>query len=333
MKKRWISLFVLGLLAVSLFTGCATGNSTSEPTQSTEAEKVEFPTKPINLIVAFGAGGGTDIGARLLVPYLEKELGTTVNVLNKPGAAGWVGWTELLNSDSDGYTIACINSPSMIPGYLDPQYKRDSNLDSFDLIANQVMDIGAFAINPNETRFTDAKSLIEYAKNNEVTCAQDGVGSDDWIAMTRFNQLYNTKFTSVATKSTAESIANLMGGNVDVVFANIGELKVPNDNKEIKVVTVMNPERSDFLPEVPSTKELGFEIYSSSSRGYAAPAGLDPQVKEILITAFENAINNPEHIAKLKEMGLEAKFIKGDEYRSHLEADEKNVISVKWWQE
>lgn len=290
-----------------------------------------FPNKPINMIVAFGAGGGTDVGARVLAPFLEKELGTTINILNKPGAAGWVGWAELIKSAPDGYTIGFINSPSFIPGYLDPQFKRSNAIEAMDLLANQVLDIGAFAINSKEKRFSDAKGLIEFAKTNEVTCAQDGVGSDDWMALTRFNKLYGTKFTSVATKSTAESLAFLMGGHVDVVFANIGELKVPHGDKQIQVVAVMNPNRSKFLPDVPSTKELGFEIYSASSRGVAAPKGLASEVKEKLVAALEKAINTPKHIDKMKELGLEVVFMKGDEYLKYLKADEEGVLSVKWW--
>lgn len=323
MKNKLMIVLLLCLLTVTTITGCAQSKDTS----------ANFPERPINMIVAFGPGGGSDIGARMLVPYVEEELGVTINVLNKPGAAGWVGWSELVNSEPDGYTIGMINSPSLIPGYLDPQFNRKENLDSFDLIALQVLDLGSFAINPNDTRFTNIDELIEYARNNETTCAQDGVGSDDWMALTRFNLKYGTKFTSVPQDSTSVSLAALMGGHVDVVFANIGELKVPHDNNEIKIVGVMHNERSSFLPDVPCTKEMGYEVYSNSSRGFAAPSGLDPTVKEKLVDAFEKAITNPEHIDKMKEMGLEVVFMKGEEYKNLLLDDEKGVIEVKWWNE
>lgn len=323
MKNKLLVVVLLFLLTVSTLTGCAKSADTS----------ANYPEKPINMIVAFGPGGGSDIGARMVVPFVEEELGVTINVINKPGAAGWVGWTDLVKAKPDGYTIGMINSPSMISGYLDPQYNREEDLDSFDLIALQVLDLGAFAINPNDTRFTNAEELIEYAQKNETTCAQDGVGSDDWMALTRFNLKYNTKFTSVAQDSTAESLAALMGGHVDVVFANVGELKVPHENNEIKIIGVMHDERSSFLPDVPCTKEMGYEVYSNSSRGFAAPAGLDPAVKEKLVDAFEKAITNPEHIEKMKDMGLEVVFMKGEEYKNLLLDDEKGVLEVKWWDE
>ena len=319
MKKKSIVLLGLVLFSVSFLAGVGV------------AQETKYPTKPINVIVPFGPGGGTDVGARILAPFVEKELGVSLNIINKAGAAGWVGWTELLNSAPDGYTIGFIASPSLIPGYLDPQFKRTKNLEDFDLIANQVLDPGVIAINPQEKRFTNLKELIAYAQKNETTCAQDGVGSDDWMALMRFNKQYNTKFTNVATKSTAESLTALMGAHVDTVFANVGELKVPHDGKQVKVIAVMQKERSPFFPDIPCVKELGYEVYSSSSRGVAAPKGLKPEVKEKLVSAFEKGINNPEHISKMKGMGLDVVFMKGDQFKNHIKNDEKIVLEVKWW--
>ncbi|MDD1637272.1 MAG: tripartite tricarboxylate transporter substrate binding protein [Methylococcaceae bacterium] len=318
MKKKSIALLGVLLMSICLLAGWV-------------GAQEKYPTKPINLIVPFGPGGGTDVGARILAPFVEKELGVPVNIINKAGAAGWVGWTELLNSAPDGYTIGFIASPSLVPGYLDPQFKRTKNLEDFDLIANQVLDPGVIAINPQEKRFTNLKELIAYAQKNETTCAQDGVGSDDWMALMRFNKQYNTKFTNVATKSTAESLTALMGAHVDTVFANVGELKVPHDGKQVKVIAVMQKERSPFFPDIPCVKELGYEVYSSSSRGVAAPKGLKPEVKEKLVSAFEKGINNPEHISKMKGMGLDVVFMKGDQFKNHIKNDEKIVLEVKWW--
>ena len=118
---------------------------------------------------------------------------------------------------------------------------------------------------------------------------------------------------------------------MDVTFANVGELTTPHQSGSLKVVGVMSDERSQFLPDVPCTEELGYKIYSSSSRGIAGPKGIDEEKLEILIKAFENAINNKEHIEKMKELGLAVKFMKGEEFKNHLKADEQAVKDIAWW--
>ena len=170
--KKILKLLVILLLTVLIFAGCA--DQASEIVEVEKPGEIDFPTRPITLIVSFSAGGGTDVGARLLIPYVEKELGVNINVVNKPGGSGWVGWTELLSAKPDGYTIGYINTPNLLVGYLDPQFNRDENIDSFALISNHVVDYGAISISPKETRFTNAKELFEYAKINEVTATTTG---------------------------------------------------------------------------------------------------------------------------------------------------------------
>jgi tripartite-type tricarboxylate transporter receptor subunit TctC len=157
--------FTIGLLA--------TGNAQT---------KDKYPNRPINIIISFAAGGNSDLGVRAMQPLVEKDLGTPLNVINRPGAGGWIGWAELLKARPDGYTIAQINTPNLITGYLNPQLKRKENLDSFELICNHVTDPGAIAIRNDEKRFTNMKELVEYAKKNSLTSTSTGVIGDDHIA-------------------------------------------------------------------------------------------------------------------------------------------------------
>ena len=149
----------LGLILISmiLVSSMAFANG------SKEEEK--YPSKPITLIVPFGAGGGTDTGARILMTYVEDELGVPVTIINKTGGTGWVGWSELLKSDPDGYTLAHINTPTLMTGYLNPQLKRSNTIHDFELIANHVLDYGAIAIRIDEKKFSNLDELISFAKN------------------------------------------------------------------------------------------------------------------------------------------------------------------------
>ena len=333
--KKMFSLSVAAILALSI-TAC--GGGAKQPAASTpkdapkteapkdSASKDKFPNKPINLIIAYAAGGGTDVGARILTPYVEKELGVPINIINKPGGGGWIGWTDLATAKPDGYTIGYINTPNFMTGYLDPKQKREQNMDSFTLIANHITDPGAIAIRKDETRFTDMKSLMEYAKTHELTATSTGVGSDDHLAALKLNKAFGTKFKPVHNKGSAESQADVMGGHVDVLFANVGELFTLHKSGEIKVIGVMSEQKSPFLTDVPTLKEAGFDgVTSGSARGLAAPKGLDPEKLEILRKAFEKGIKNEEQVKKQGETGLQVDYKEKDDYKKLLKADEQSV--------
>jgi tripartite-type tricarboxylate transporter receptor subunit TctC len=331
--KKISRLFLAALLTLAL-TACGGGGSKETSTQgqsSTPAQgaKEKWPDKPINLIISYAAGGDTDVGARLLMPYVEKELGVPINIINKPGGGGWIGWTELANANPDGYTIGYINVPNLMTGYLDPKQKRKENLDSFAPIANHITDPGIIAIRKDEKRFTDIPSLMEFAKHNELTITSNGVGSDEHYVALMLNRDYGTKFTPVHNKGVAESQAALIGGHIDVMFANVGGAAKLHKDGELKVIGVMSEERSPFLPEVPTLKESGIDIVSGSSRGIAAPKGVDPEKLEILRAALKKGITNEEQIKKQGESGLQVDYKDGQDYINLLKKYEQDVLGLR----
>jgi tripartite-type tricarboxylate transporter receptor subunit TctC len=321
--RNWKTFCLAAMLAVALVAaaGCGGGK------QAAQTEK--YPTRAITVIVPYAAGGGTDVGARMLLPYVEKDLGVPLTVVNKAGGGGWVGWGELLSGDTSGYTIAYINTPTLQAGYLNPSTKRDKTLDDFDVIANHVLDYGAIVVRADDKRFTTIKDLVELAKKNDLTACATGVAGDDHVAMLKLNKAAGTKFVALQTKGWADGKAALLGGHADVVFANVGEVAVPHKEKEIKVLAVMAEKRSKFMPDVPTLDETGYKgIYSWSGRGLAAKKGIPKDKLDRLVAAFEKGITNPEHVKKMEDMGLEIKFMKGEEFRKFLKSDEDALKSV-----
>lgn len=319
--KSCISMSLMIFFAISVL-GLA-----AEKASASGDEK--YPKGPISVIVAWAAGGGTDIGARMLMPFVEKELGVPVVVINKPGAGGWVGWSELLSSKTDGYTIAYINTPGLMAGYLNPATKNPNSIDSFDLIANHVLDFCAIAIRHDEKRFKDIKELMDYAKTKEITGSSTGVANDEHIIMLRLNKMFGTKFVPVHGKGAGEGKATVIGGHIDVYVGNIGDITTAHKDKELKIIAVAASERSKLVPDVPTFDESGYKgVYGWASRGIAAKKGMPKERLEILISAFEKAINNPEHQKKMDEMGLFIKFLKGKDYDKLLRDDEDQVKSV-----
>lgn len=335
--KKTMGKMILSLLAVSVIAGC--GGASNAPQQSSSptseqsaepAKQTSYPEKPIKLIVSFAAGGGTDLGARLLTPHLEKELGVPVVVENKPGGGGWVGYTELLKAKPDGYTIGYVNTPGLITGYLNPTAKREENLDSFEFIINHVIDPGVVAVRADDNRFATINDLVEYAKQNELTATTNGAGSGNHITILQMNRDLGTNFKPVHTGGTSEALTAVMGGHVDVLIAKVGEVLDPQREGQIKVLGVTLSERVSQLPDVPTLKEaVGVNIENYSIRGIAGPKGMDPEHVAILQNAFEKAMKNPEHVEKMAELGLNIDTTKGEEFKKLLQKEEETTKGLK----
>ncbi|MFD2922868.1 tripartite tricarboxylate transporter substrate binding protein [Halobacillus naozhouensis] len=313
-------LFVGGLAACSSNEKSASGSSASD----------SYPSEAISVIVAYDAGGGTDTTARALQPYLEEELGVPVNIINKPGGSGWVGWNTLANAKPDGQTIGYLNSPNIASGLVNPTMERKVNLDDFEALGNHVTDPGAIVIRVDEERFTNMKELVEYAKEHEVTTTATGVAGDDHLVTLKLNQKLDTNFRAIQFEGTAKSRSAFLGGHVDVLITSVGEAYTMHQNEKLKVVAVTAKERSSFLEDVPTVKEAGFEeVISQSTRGLAAPKGIPQEKLDILKEALKKAANNAEHVEKMKEIGTQVDYVDGAGYMEMLKQDKKDVEGLR----
>lgn len=331
--KKILSLSGIAILTLSILMGCGqqevNSNKENNASQANKASQ-DYPNKPIKLIVSYAAGGGTDLGARQLTPFLEKELGVPVVVENKPGGGGWVGWSQMLSAQPDGYTLGYVNAPAVFAGYLNPSAGRKENLDSFEFIINHVIDAGVVAVRANDNRFSNVNDLIEYAKKNKITVNSNGVGTENHMAVLQMNKQLGTKFESVQFGGSAESLTSVLGGHVDVLFAKVGEVLEPAKAGQLKILAVMTPERVPQLPDVPTLKESnGSTIEYHSLRSIAGPKGMDPQVVAKLQAAFEKAMKNPDHVKKMNEMGVNVDGTKGEALVQTLKKEEAIMNDLK----
>ena len=296
------------------------------------AANAEYPEKGVTLIVAYGAGGGTDVTARLLATDLEKTLGQPVTVQNITGGGGWNGWGSIAAAKPDGYTIGYINIPNMYAGYLNPKIGRKENLDSFTTLMNHVTDYCIWAVKADSS-YKSVKDVVAAAKKNPETISMTahGFGNDDHLAILAMQEATGTKFKVVHNKSTAQSKAQVLGGHVDVLGGNVSEVAAEVKEGKLRVIGVMAPERSQFLPGVPTFKEQGFDQEWSVSRGIAAPAGLPPDVQKKLLTALETTISSKEHRAKAEKLSLSPEIVKGDAYRNFLKKTEQEIKQLMDW--
>ncbi len=337
MKKRFLCLMLVLSMVFTVATGCSQGQEAQQSQQPQSEQPAAggsadaYPTKPITVNVGFSAGGSSDVMVRLLANTMEKYIGQPIVVVNKPGAGGWVVWEELVKSvKPDGYTFALVNSPNISLGAYDDVNPRSYTIDDFDLLANQVTDYSVLAIRNDETRFTDLPSLIKYAKNNTVlsACSALGIISDDASVTEYFNMNEGTDFQIIQTAGAKDSETMFISGNSDILVANIGDILTAHNSGNYKVIAVFAPERVELLKDVPTAKELGYDLYMFSARGYALPKGVDPAIRAKLLEALKSAINDPAVKDKLDELGAVTDYKEGQEYYDFLKSNIENSKQI-----
>ncbi|RYH12435.1 tripartite tricarboxylate transporter substrate binding protein [Tropicimonas sp. IMCC6043] len=269
----------------------------------------EYPEQPIDVIVAFNPGGGTDVAARTIEPFIEKYLGADLVILNKPGAGGEVGFSLLAASEPDGYTLGFINLPAMF-AY---SYTRETaySPESFAPVANLVYDPGIFAVR-SDSQFETLGDLIEFGKANPGALpigTSGSVGSSEHLAIQQVQAETESKFNHVPFGATAPLRTALLGGHIPVAAFNLSEATDYADEGDIRILGVMSAERAASAPDVPTFREQGVEVISGSSRGLAFPAGTPDEIVAVIAGAVAKAMEDPEYIAKAESAGAPLAYL------------------------
>jgi len=280
----------------------------------------DYPTKPVSLMVAYPAGGSTDVGARILAFIAEKGLGQPLVVLNKAGAGGQVGWTEMARQKPDGYYIGFINLPATNTVILDPDRKATFDIGSFTPIINQVLDPGVIYVKP-EGPYKTVKDIIEDAKKRpgEVKAGTTGILSDDHLSILMLEEAAKVRFRIVHFDGDSPQLTALLGGQIDVSFLNVGGIAPKVKAGQVKPLLVMDRERSKFYPDAPTSMEAGYpSVISSSTRGIVGPKGIPEPIVRKLQGVFKKAMEDPEHMEKMDKAGLAVKVMMADEYGKYI---------------
>ncbi len=301
-----------------------------------EAQPAAWPNRPIEMIVAYAPGGGTDLVARLLARHLEKELGATIVVQNKPGAGGAIGFAELARATPDGYTIGFINTPNLLT--IPIERKTTFTWKSYDLIGNLVDDPGAFTVN-QANNIDSLATLVKYARANPgaVTVGTTGVGSDDHLAMLLFEKASGVKMTHVGYKGAGEVRGALAGQQITIGAINVGEaLAYQKGGTPLKFLGQMGLSRAVLAPNVSTFREQGYNIELASLRGLAAPKGLPEPVRKKLVDAMAKVAADPQFKQQADAMFAPLRYLAPAAYAAELERGEASFRQL-WkempWQE
>ncbi|WP_343504182.1 Bug family tripartite tricarboxylate transporter substrate binding protein [Alloyangia pacifica] len=295
---------------------------------SAGAALAEYPEKPIEVIVGYSAGGGTDVMARTAAPFIEKYLGDGASIVikNMPGASGQIGVTEAANADPDGYTLGTFNLPGMMARTVDREAGYDR--DSFTYLANVVNDPNVI-VTAKSTGLDTLDKLLEEAKANPgaVTVGMSSLGGDDHFALIKLQNATDTEFTIVPFKGSAPARTALLGGHVAMGILNISEVAEFQD--QLNVLGVATLERSEFAPDLPTFQEQGLDLVNGSMRGFIAPAGLPEDVEAKLINAFSQLSGDQEFLDAMAATANPVEVVTGDDFKQ-LTSDLYDLAKGVW---
>ncbi|QXM07059.1 tripartite tricarboxylate transporter substrate binding protein [Crassaminicella indica] len=321
--KKLLMILLSGMLVFSMI-GCA---DKSKDTSSKESSSGNFPNKPIEVIVAYKAGGGTDRGARVLAPIAEEKLGQPFVIINKPGADGELGFTELAQAKPDGYTIGFINLPTFVslPLQRNTKYTKDDVVP----IINHVYDPGVLVVKA-DSQWKTLEDFITYAKENpeKITVSNNGTGASNHIGAAHLAYEAGIKLTHVPFGGSSDMLAALRGGHVDATVAKVSEVANLVKSGELRILASYTKERLEDFPEVPTLKEKGYDILFGSARAIVAPKGTPDKIVKILHDKLKEAIESDEHMKAAKNADLPIKYMSSQELKEFMDEQEAYLKDI-----
>jgi len=277
------------------------------------------PDHALTMIVAYAAGGGTDVAARTIARFMERELGQPVVVQNRAGAGGEIGFTELARARPDGYTIGFVNTPAIVT--LPIERRPRFTLNDFTLIANIVDDPGGLWVRA-DSDITDFPGLLAAARQRpgQLGYGTTGVGSDDHLAVLALERATGTQFLHVPFGGSAQVKQNLISRAIPIASMNMAEGMTEMAQGLLRPLAQMGATRWSEAPTVPTLKELGFDVVEGSMRGMAAPAGIPPEALARISAALRATVDNPDFQQIARQQSLPLRFLPPAEYLRELVA-------------
>lgn len=295
-----------------------------------------FPSGPVELVVPFPAGGGTDRSARIFAPYLAEALGQPVNVVNIGGGGGWVAWAQMAKWDpeKDDHKIGFLNLPHVF-AYLDPKMGRSETVSDFNFVGGQTFDPCLWVVRKGDERFQDMAGFVDYVKKNpgKVVVSTTAIGSDDYQGLAYAEKkISGFEVGKVYANNDAKKIQELLGNHTDAIAGNISYYVNYIMDGKMQPLAVLSEERSKFLPSVPTFKEItGVDNICFAGRTLVAAPGLAPEKMAVYVEALKKAKEVPEY--QMKELSGSSQIwdVTPEQLTKFLKETEERVKVVEYW--
>lgn len=282
------------------------------------AMAAEYPDRPLQMMVSYGAGGATDFQARIVTMTAGNEdaLGQPVAIINKPGAGGRVGWNWFATeAASDGYTLGAYNVPHFIAQSIEGGVQYD--VDSFEPIANWGADPAVFVV-ATDSDFETMADVIAYAEANPggLTFSGAGLFVGHHIAALQLERAAGVKLAYIPNNAGgAGAMKAVIAGDVMGGVNNLSDAFRARESGNVRILGVFDTARSDFLPDVPTMQELGYDIDNSSVnfRGIMVPKGTPPEIIDHLAATVPAMFENGRVQGKMQDGGSPMHVMTRDE--------------------
>jgi len=269
------------------------------------AKAQRYPSKTIEIVVSYAAGGSTDLIARAIAQKLQERLGQSVVVLNKPGASGTIGATLVARANPDGHTLYAGFTTEMA---VLPQLSRSAkySLDDFEPIAVTGI-IPVVLIASNKVRATSLPALIEelHQAPGRYTYG-GGLGSPSHILGAWLNRIRDLNVSYIPYRGGAQGVGDVAGGHIDMFYGGVSAVKGAVDSGLVKAMALVGDARSSALPDVPTFKEMGVTDFDLDSWSVLlAPKGTPAGIVELLKRETVTALDDPQLRAAIGSQGVE----------------------------
>lgn len=291
------------------------------------AALADYPDRPLTLLVAWGAGGGTDAVARVIAVGLEKELGQTVNVVNRTGGSGVVGHMAMADAAPDGYTLGLATTEVNLMHWLG---LTDLTYEVYTPLALMNQDPAGVQVSA-DSKYKDVKELLEAIKTSPAgtfKATGSGQGSSWHVAiagMLNAEGIDASKVTWVPSDGAASGLQELLSGGTDIVPSSLVEARALIDAGRVKSLAFMSSERSKLFPDVPTLKEeTGSDWEFGAWRGIVGPKNMPDDVRSKLETALENVFKSEEYNKFMSAQGFGASYLSSEKFGEFMATNDKN---------
>ncbi len=288
------------------------------------AVAADYPTRPVTIVVPYGPGGSTDVLMRVTAKHLETHLGQKIVVKNVPGAGGSIGWTQVKKAKADGYTIAPLTNSMMVRQEIGAS---QVGVHDFTPVANLGFVSLTVTGKGKGGKYNDFAELVDAAKKapGEISIGMS-VGSPAQFAAAEAESASGAKFKLVNTGDGGSRKAAALGGHIDSFIQPINGVAAGHKDGSLKVLAVMSEERLPFLSDIPTAKELGFDVVYQLFYGMGVPKGTSEDRIAVLQKAFAELGDNEAYQKELAGMSFLWSYSKGEEFQNVINSVEESVI-------